>query len=236
MPGTLPSIPYTFEFLNPLGVDLVLQQDPSGTLAGGQGATVWDSALCLAKYIEKQLRRQPSILDNARILEIGAGTGLVGLSVAMMTAGSASSVILVDAKWALPLLTENVLAVQTLLAGRLPTIAAALLNWGSTSDVASLALPLPPTHVLISDCLYDASLYGLLVDTIAELCDTRTCIWIAYEKRDFRSEMDFWELFGKRFTFKHVELEEQDEIYRSDDIFLFTASKRGTIEVPSKPA
>lgn len=31
---------------------LVIQQDPDGVLASGVGATVWDSALVLAKYFE----------------------------------------------------------------------------------------------------------------------------------------------------------------------------------------
>ncbi len=43
---------------------------------GDVGCVVWDAALVLAKYLE-QTRKED--LNNKKVLELGAGTGIVGL-------------------------------------------------------------------------------------------------------------------------------------------------------------
>ena len=43
---------------------------------GDVGCVVWDAALVLAKYLEKTRKTD---LNNRTVLELGAGTGIVGL-------------------------------------------------------------------------------------------------------------------------------------------------------------
>ena len=50
-------------------------------VVGDVGCVVWDSAIVLAKYLEKT--RKGDIKDKI-ILELGAGTGIVGLSCAVL--------------------------------------------------------------------------------------------------------------------------------------------------------
>ena len=50
-------------------VILSIHQDPDGLWRGGNGATVWDSALVLSAYLEQN----PALLKGKRVLEIGAG-------------------------------------------------------------------------------------------------------------------------------------------------------------------
>ena len=64
------------------GRTLTIYQDPHGKLHGGCGATVWDAALTLSKALERQQ------LEGKRVLEIGAGTGLVGLVAAALGAAT----------------------------------------------------------------------------------------------------------------------------------------------------
>ena len=65
------------------------------------GATVWDCGLTLCKFAELQSVR----FKGKRIIEVGAGTGLVGLLLAKLGA----SVLFTDQPHALPLLAHNVL-------------------------------------------------------------------------------------------------------------------------------
>ncbi|KAJ3161821.1 hypothetical protein HDU86_006592 [Geranomyces michiganensis] len=230
----MPTVAYEYEVeSSPIPTTVVLQQDPSGKLRGGQGATVWDSALSLAKYVEKRTKKEPNLLRDARILELGSGTGLVGLACAVLGAGTATSVTLTDMPNALPLLRRNVECTAKVLDDqgfKLPAVSSAPLAWGSQCDAAELENasrhPQPPTHVLLSDCLYVPSLYPALLSTLDTVCGPETIIWIAYEKRDFPAEMEFWKSFGERFRFFNIPESEQDEMYRSEDIFLFEARRR----------
>ena len=52
---------------------------------GDVGCVVWDAALVLASYLETSdwlTNSRESLLLNKRVLELGAGTGLVGLQAA----------------------------------------------------------------------------------------------------------------------------------------------------------
>ena len=50
---------------------------------GEEAVVVWDAALVLAYYLLKH-RRQLIIRDKTRVLELGAGTGAVGLVAASL--------------------------------------------------------------------------------------------------------------------------------------------------------
>ena len=46
---------------------------------GDESCVVWDAALVLAKYLQSQHYCSKERLENRRIIELGAGTGVVGL-------------------------------------------------------------------------------------------------------------------------------------------------------------
>ena len=55
-------------------------------LEGDVGCVVWDAAITLAKYIDGECFRKKETFDGGKnVLELGAGTGIVGLAAA--TAG-----------------------------------------------------------------------------------------------------------------------------------------------------
>lgn len=72
-----------------------------GRAALGTGVNTWDGAIVLAKFFENN----PDIVRGKRILELGAGTGVAGLSTALL---GAQHVLLSDLEYALPNLKENV--------------------------------------------------------------------------------------------------------------------------------
>lgn len=49
---------------------------------GNVSCVVWDAALVLTKYLEKQSNKSPSWLKGLKIVELGAGLGCVGVAAA----------------------------------------------------------------------------------------------------------------------------------------------------------
>ena len=73
----------------------------NGRAALGTGVNTWDGAVVLAKFFENN----PEIVRGKRVLELGAGTGVAGLSTAVL---GAAHVLLSDLGYVLPNLRENV--------------------------------------------------------------------------------------------------------------------------------
>ena len=46
---------------------------------GDESCVVWDAALVLAKYLQSRQCCSKERLENRRVIELGAGTGVVGL-------------------------------------------------------------------------------------------------------------------------------------------------------------
>lgn len=67
----------------------------------GTGLITWDSSVVLAKYLE----HNPAIVQNKHILELGAGTGVCGISAAYL---GASYVVLTDLAYVIKNLQKNV--------------------------------------------------------------------------------------------------------------------------------
>jgi predicted nicotinamide N-methyase len=70
----------------------------------GLGCTVWDGSIALAKMFENDLETIEN-LKRSNILELGAGCGLVGLTLLHL---GAKFVLLTDMEVCLPTLNENV--------------------------------------------------------------------------------------------------------------------------------
>ncbi|XP_072181291.1 protein N-lysine methyltransferase METTL21A-like [Diadema setosum] len=70
----------------------------------GVAAVVWDSALVLCEYLESQCKTGDLILQGKRVIELGAGTGLVG----MVATALNGEVTVTDRDDALDPLKENV--------------------------------------------------------------------------------------------------------------------------------
>ena len=81
---------------------LTLLEDPTGSLAGGNGATLWDSSLALTNFLTHHYA--DTDLSGKYVLELGAGVGLVGMALASMGA----NVVVTERDIALPLLRRNV--------------------------------------------------------------------------------------------------------------------------------
>ncbi|XP_028576082.2 protein N-lysine methyltransferase METTL21D isoform X2 [Podarcis muralis] len=116
--------------------------------AGGTGCVVWDAALVLARFLEKAAEEEaagPAGLPLRRkaALELGAGTGLVGL----MAASLGANVTVTDLDEVQDLLKMNIENNRHLITG---SIQAKVLKWG---EEVSDFLP-APDYILMADCIY----------------------------------------------------------------------------------
>jgi len=81
-------------------VTLMIKQNYDFGLGGG----VWDSALVLVKYLTRAAAFTPEHFRGKRVLELGSGTGVCGLSLAFLGA----KVTLTDVASHLPLIDDNI--------------------------------------------------------------------------------------------------------------------------------
>ncbi|KAF9908097.1 Methyltransferase-like protein 21D [Linnemannia zychae] len=255
---------------------LEIYEDPSGLLHGGVGSTVWDTAIVLAKYLEKApiLRSTSSASKRTlNVLELGSGTGLVGLAIARMlsAAGVTARIVLTDKANVLPLLQKNleknpargvelqarvldweaVSGIKAKVTEKAPEDTeiksspaelASTVDAKSTTATTAVIQPVTTTEtpsaddlvstewdlVILSDCIWFPALYAPLTGTLTRLLKPGSAsqLIVAFEKRNFSEEMEFFAALGKSFTFRDVKPEEQDPNYQSDDIFLFLCQRR----------
>ena len=155
---------------------------------------VYDAAACLAKYLDSdhfqtehcghrhksnvcddgQQQQQP--LSGRRVVELGAGTGVVGIMASYLGA----STVITDLDSLVPLLAHNItLNNQLFSAG---TIAAKPLCWGSQPDSDLLQ----PDFLILANCVYYESSLETLLETVLTLTSAAhsgTVVLACYEER-----------------------------------------------------
>uniref|UniRef100_A0A3P9KF46 Valosin containing protein lysine (K) methyltransferase n=1 Tax=Oryzias latipes TaxID=8090 RepID=A0A3P9KF46_ORYLA len=191
---------------------------------GDVGCVVWDAAIVLAKYLEtKQFYDPPSgvnVWSGRRVVELGAGTGVVGL----MAATLGAQVIVTDLEELQKLLKVNIKDNQALVSRG--SITAKVLKWG---DDVSEFLP-PPHYVLMADCIYYEQSIVPLVESLKLLSGPETCIICCYEKRtegvNPEVERKFFELLQQTFICEKIPSDKQDPEFSSPDIHILHICKK----------
>ncbi|KAK9832148.1 hypothetical protein WJX74_000691 [Apatococcus lobatus] len=197
------------------GCKLKLQQEPHALAASrvGVGACAWDSAFMLLAYFEQQ---DTSKWRSCRVVELGAGIGLLGTVLAQLGA----QVVLTDQASVMPLLTSNVAAND--MKGQagsvhLPWRAQAMqLDWDLPQDREGV-LAAVGGHVdliLAADCCYvDEGGRSANAATIIHMCSalsTSPCTrsLVAFEKRSEALLRDLEEAAHSHFlVVKELELQ-----------------------------
>ncbi|XP_065611730.1 protein N-lysine methyltransferase METTL21D isoform X1 [Cyrtonyx montezumae] len=189
--------------------------------AGGVGCVVWDAALVLAKFLE----RGAWPLSRRAVLELGAGTGAVGI----MAATLGADVTLTDLRELQELLAVNIENNRHLVTG---SVRAEVLKWGE--DVSDFQPP--PDYILMADCIYYEESLEPLLKTLRELTGPDTCVLCCYEQRTMGKnpeiERRYFELLQVDFELERVPLDQHDEEYRSEDIHIVTIHRKRTVKLP----
>uniref|UniRef100_A0A8C8SKR0 Valosin containing protein lysine methyltransferase n=1 Tax=Pelusios castaneus TaxID=367368 RepID=A0A8C8SKR0_9SAUR len=187
--------------------------------AGGVGCVVWDAALVLAKFLERRAPALSPALSRRAVLELGAGTGAVGI----MAATLGADVVVTDLEELQDLLNINIEKNKHLVTG---SIQAKVLKWGE--DVKEF-LP-APDYILMADCIYYEQSLEPLLKTLKDLSGPDTCIICCYEQRTMGKnpeiERKYFELLQMDFELEKVPLDEHDEEYRSEDIHILNIRRK----------
>ncbi|KAJ6567171.1 putative methyltransferase-domain-containing protein [Mycena vulgaris] len=183
-------------------VDLALDAEP------GCGGVAWPAGEVLAQYLVKQ---GPNSLQGKNILELGSGTGLVGLVAAML----GGTVWLTDQAPLLSIMRGNV-AINKLS----PLCVVAELNWGE---------PIPadiprPDLILAADCVYFEPAFPLLVQTLCDLVSADTEVLFCYKKRR-KADKRFFALLKKKFQWSDVPDDPARSTYSRESISLLRLCK-----------
>lgn len=196
---------------------LIVYQDLDGL---GIAGVVWNCARILSEF----LVQHADLVGQQRVVELGAGTGAVALSIAISC--SPQSVSMTDLDDVVEKLTVRNVAQAVsehsdlggmAASGRLLTIAH---RWGTQ-------VPQQLVHcdvVICSDCLYEPKLYDDLQST---LLGTEACtVLIAYKQRHPQRERHFFESVAAHYD---VEMWSDDAVpiqFLSERIFIVRCTRR----------
>ncbi|MBN3314547.1 MT21D methyltransferase, partial [Atractosteus spatula] len=205
---------------------------------GDVGCVVWDAAIVLAKYLETEQFYQPSeginTWANKTVVELGAGTGVVGL----MAATLGAHVTLTDLEDLQPLLELNIRDHLPLV--RTGSVKAkvlkCLLKKGKNA-VGHFTSPAFIWGCCMADCIYYEQSVEPLAKTLRDLAGPQTCILCCYEQRTMGKnpevEKRFFEVFWitlllQDFEAEEIPLEKQDPEYSSEDIHILLLRSRAS--------
>lgn len=190
---------------------VALTVDEVGNAGKGTGLTTWDGSVVLAKYLE---HTRMDDVRGKRIVELGTGTGLVGISAALMGAKEA---ILTDLEYTMANLERNVAMTMAKTSSIHGAISTRVLDWFAPPlDMGNLDL------ILASDVVWVEELIAPLVQTMATLVrqsTTPVTILMSYQRRSIHSdEILFQELERHQFQKLKVSTNELHPQFRSDRI------------------
>ncbi|XP_067287224.1 EEF1A lysine methyltransferase 3-like [Pseudorasbora parva] len=146
----------------------------------GVSASVWDSALHLCRFLEEECVD----LRGKRIIELGAGTGLVGIATARLGA----HVTLTDVPMALPQMERNVACNAPSTGWPSGAPAVLRLAWGRDHTLFSSSWD----FVLGSDIVYLPESFPPLLDTLAHLSKDGAVVYLASPMRSELGAQDFY--------------------------------------------
>jgi len=179
---------------------------------GGLGSLLLTLFLLWAQVLAQYLVKQgPNSLRGKNVLELGSGTGLVGLVAAML----GGTVCLTDQVPLLNIIRENV-AINKL--SRLCSVAE--LNWG---DPIPADIPRPDV-ILAADCVYFEPAFPLLVQTLCDLVGADTEVLFCYKKRR-KADKRFFALLKKKFKWSDVSNDPASSTYSRESISLLRLCK-----------
>uniref|UniRef100_A0A3Q0T4H7 Protein N-lysine methyltransferase METTL21A n=1 Tax=Amphilophus citrinellus TaxID=61819 RepID=A0A3Q0T4H7_AMPCI len=164
----------------------------------GVAAVVWDAAVVMCMYLE--LGRVE--LKGKKAIELGAGTGLVGIVAALL-----ARVTITDREPALDFLSTNVKA--NLPPDSQQSVVVSELTWGEGLDqhpAGGFDL------VLGADIIYLEDTFVPLLQTLEHLCSDATVVLLACKIR-YERDTNFLSMLKQRFAVEEVYYEKQRDIH-----------------------
>lgn len=212
----------TFDDLLPSSTPLQLHED----LQEGCGGQLWPAGMVLSKYILQHHRKS---LRGKKVIEIGAGGGLVGLAVAIgCEIDDGQKLYITDQIPMLALMKKNII-----LNNLENKVEALVYDWGSQPPKEIVQDSSYPDVVLAADCVYFEPAFPLLLQTLTDLIGPQTTCFFCFKKRR-KADMRFIRDMMKRFVVDFVEYGDKQADQRQG-IFLYTLrSKQSLVNLENK--
>ncbi|KAK9386327.1 putative methyltransferase-domain-containing protein [Lipomyces mesembrius] len=200
--------------------------------AAGCGGKVWPAGELLSRYLigarenEKYIANEVVWKESAkrkiRIIELGSGTGLVGLALgnAYNLAARSSAVedtgldiIVTDQANMLSLMADNIELND--LQG---TVSAEVLDWGT--DLPDHFVTPFPDVILAADCVYFEPSFPLLETTLLAMTGDNTLVLMSYKRRR-KADKRFFQSIKKNFRIEEIKDYEEYKDFSRDTVFLY---------------
>ncbi|KAJ3111542.1 hypothetical protein HK100_002653 [Physocladia obscura] len=193
-------VPGILQTFVPLTADIISEDS-----SGGCGGKTWEAATVLSNYLVYRYTRNKSFLGGMNVVELGAGTGVVGILVAMMMAETLnpekkeSSVYITDMLF-LDLMQKNV--DLNLLESERKYAKVRELKWGTPCPPEILEEPV--NLILASDCVYLETAFDSLLETLIELSTVDVTELLIVSKKRRKADKRFFDKLKKKFAVVEV--------------------------------
>lgn len=207
-------------------------------LKEGCGGQLWPAGMVLARYMLTYHRDtlvhrtmyesfrphgRKILTQMADRLELGAGSGLVGLVVAR-GCRTTNQVHITDQKPMLTLMQENVQ-----LNSLSDQVSVSVYDWGAgiPTKLASAFTQggCKPNVILAADCVYFEPAFPLLKDTLIDLIGEETVCYFCFKKRR-KADWRFVRMISKVLDVREISDDVNRNLYSKDGIFLFKITKK----------
>ncbi|KAK1979610.1 putative methyltransferase-domain-containing protein [Colletotrichum cereale] len=202
----------SYDICGLLSTPLKLHED----LTSGCGGQTWPAGMVLTKHM---LRYHREALKGAKILELGAGGGLVGLAVALGCELQQTPLYLTDQDEMFELMGKN-----TELNNLQHKVKPMVLNWGG--PLAKEVVDFKPNVILAADCVYFEPAFPLLLETLTNLLslEPNATVYFCFKKRR-RADMQFLKKAQKAFQVTEI-VDDDRAIFSRAGLFLYTFTSK----------
>jgi predicted nicotinamide N-methyase len=171
--------------------------------------SVWDGSIVLAKFLEKQ--KDSLHLENARVLELGAGRGIAGITAGLLGA----ECTITDLCPVVPSIEKSIKLNQ------LVNVSALALDWTQPS-----CLPSEFDYIIAADVIWVQELIEPLIDTIEKLFHSGTIMYLCHQTRStIADDLLFTTLAKRSFVWEQVPMESLDYQYQRHNIHIYKISR-----------
>ncbi|EQC39179.1 hypothetical protein SDRG_03385 [Saprolegnia diclina VS20] len=197
-------------------IEIELHQD----MAVGVGGVLWNCGRALIQV----LCRCPEYVRSCRVLELGSGTGGVGLAAAHL---KPTTLLLTDLASIVPLTLRNTKAA---VAASAPVeklwskqaLCVGVYQWGTKPPHAG-----PWDTILCADCLYDEAVFTDFTATLHDVVGPPTTVLLAYKQRLPEREMALLECLAE--TFEIAVYTNDDDLpwnYENDMVYVLVLRRK----------
>ncbi|KAI5784666.1 putative methyltransferase-domain-containing protein [Geopyxis carbonaria] len=206
-----------------LDTHLKLHED----LAKGCGGQIWPAGEILTKYLLRRYKNGENSLKGKRIVELGAGGGLVGLAVAAGCDLEGSELYITDMHAMIDLIHKN-LELNDMQNKK--EVKVELLDWANPAP--KVIVEKPVDFIIAADCVYYEPAFPLLEKTLVDLVSENTIVFFCFKKRR-RADLTFMKAIKKRLKVREIKddpnfsKEDTDyPQYHRENLFMYIMSKK----------